>query len=185
MKPNEFLSVLAASCVVSSACNAQLVTNGGFEAPALTPSQFQTINVGAEPAGFAWTVVSGNVDVAYPPIPPFVQFGALEGNQALDLNGTQRGAISQTFATTVATRYRLSFVYTDNPFEGGVSSASIAVADESTEIARLNDSVSHSTATNSPPEPDAETSPYLYMTAACRHVRLPAGQPAPGSDVPR
>src|SRR5690606_27253774 len=65
----------------------------------------------------------------------------------------------------------------------GVSECSLFVVAQNTRAVALYRRLGF---TPSPyPEPDAETSPYLYMTAACRHVRLPAGQPAPGSDVPR
>ncbi len=134
---------------------ADLIVNGGFEAPALAPGAFLTIGPGGEPAGFGWTVSSGNVDVGHLPVSPFIAFDAFEGNQGLDLNGTQRGAIFQDFATNVGQMYLLSFVYADNPVEGGVSSADILVSDAALSTSLLSDSVFHSTSTNTP-VPDAD-----------------------------
>lgn len=134
---------------------ADLIVNGGFEAPALAPGAFLTIGPGGEPAGFAWTVSSGNVDVGHNPVSPFINFDAFEGNQGLDLNGTQRGAIFQDFATNVGQMYLLTFVYADNPVEGGISSADIRVSDVMLNSMLLSDSVFHSTSTNSP-VPDAD-----------------------------
>lgn len=132
-----------------STVRADLVINGGFEAPALGSGSFQTINPGAEPAGFGWTVSSGNVDLGHLPVAPFILFSAFEGNQGLDLNGTERGAIFQDFATVVGQAYQLTFAYADNPSEGGISSASILVSDVGLSSTLLSDSVSHSTSTNS------------------------------------
>ena len=136
-------------------CRGDLLINGGFESPALAPGTIQTIGPGGEPAGFVWQVSSGTVDLGHLPFSPFVQYAAFEGNQAVDLNGNERGALFQDFATTIGQSYLLSFAYADNPFEGGISSASVAVTDVGTSASLLSSSVSHSTSTNGPP-PDAD-----------------------------
>jgi hypothetical protein len=133
-----------------SVIQANLIVNGGFEAPVLASGSFLTINPGSEPTGFGWSVSSGNVDLGHLPVLPFVPFNAFEGNQGLDLNGTIRGAIFQDFATVMGQAYQLTFVYADNPSEGGVSSASIRVSDVGTNNGLLSNSVTHSTSINSP-----------------------------------
>src|SRR4051812_28643327 len=74
------LSSLCLAVVVSSwataPCRGDLLMNGGFESPALAAGAFVTIAPGGEPAGFAWTVSSGTVDLAFAPISPFVEFPA-------------------------------------------------------------------------------------------------------------
>jgi hypothetical protein len=106
-----------------------LLVNGGFEAPALNAGSYVTVDPNQEPPAFGWIVASGNVDVARLPLFPFIQYPAYEGFQALDLNGTESGAVSQDFATVVGQPYALNLAYSDNPFESGVSSASIVVTD--------------------------------------------------------
>lgn len=158
------LAALVAFSATDS-CSGNLLINGGFEAPVLNAGTFVTIAPGGEPAGFAWTVSSGTVDLAHPPIVPFVMFSAYEGKQALDLNGNDRGAIFQDFATTPGQAYLLSFAYADNPLEGGVKTASIAVTDLGTSTSLLSDSIAHSTSTNGPP-PDADTQIYTGVFTA-------------------
>lgn len=127
--------------------HANLLANGGFESPPQSPGGFVTIGVGAEPAGFAWTVTTGNIDVGNLPN-PFIDFSVPEGSQGLDLNGTVRGGVSQDFASEVGQTYRLTFVYSDNPSEGGISSADVRVSDVAGGGVLLSASVAHSTSTN-------------------------------------
>ena len=93
------LSSLCLAALVSfsatNTCHGGLLINGGFEAPALPAGTFMTIAPGGEPAGFAWHVSSGTVDLGDGPN-AFVQFPPFEGNQGLDLNGNERGACSRT-----------------------------------------------------------------------------------------
>ena len=111
---------------LNGVCQGSLLVNGGFEDPALSPGAFITISPGGEPAGFAWEVSSGTVDLAHLPVSPFVEYPAFEGVQALDLNGVGLGALFQDFATIAGETYLLSFAYADNPSEGGISTADIA-----------------------------------------------------------
>lgn len=145
--------LLSISIVIFSSVSmlqGDLLVNGGFEAPILGSGSFQTINIGAEPVGFGWTVSDDNVDLGHLPVAPFILFTAFEGNQGLDLNGTQRGAIFQDFATVAGQAYQLTFVYADNPSEVGISSASLLVSDVGLNSSLLSDSVSHGTSANSP-----------------------------------
>jgi Protein of unknown function (DUF642) len=154
------------------AASANLLVNGGFEAPALTPGAFTTIAPGGEPAGFAWKVASGDVDVAHLPVTPFVDYSAFEGNQGLDLNGTMLGAIYQDFATVAGQSYSLSLAYADNPDHlAVVKSASINVQAIATSGVLLATSISHSTSTNSPPIADWLTATFGF-TATGASTRL-------------
>lgn len=158
MVKGQLFSLMAATVIAfaaASVCPAGLLVNGGFESPVLAPGGFSTIGVGGEPAGFGWTVASGNVDVGHLPVVPFVLYSAHEGSQALDLNGTTRGSIFQDFATTIGQTYRLSFAYADNPFATGVSTADVKVTDVGSASDLISTSISHSTSTNSP-VPDAD-----------------------------
>src|SRR4051812_47231370 len=112
MRQMVFCAVSALS-VVSSASANQL-SNGGFEAPALAPNTFSTIAPGGEPVGFAWTVVSGDIDVAHLPLTSLgINFNAFELNQGIDLSGAQPGSIRQSFVTVPGQAYTLSFAYCD------------------------------------------------------------------------
>lgn len=130
------------------------ILNGGFEVPDLTPSGFQTIGVGGEPAGLGWTVESGTVDVATLPVSPFILYSAFEGQQGLDLNGVGPGEIFQDFATVPGQNYALSFAYSGNPLEGGGQSANVSLTDVGLDTLLLTSEVSHVTATNNPPDAD-------------------------------
>ena len=172
MKHSLFSSPILLAVAAFSAthvCHANLISNGGFEIPALASGNYQNITPGSEPTGFAWLVSSGDVDVAHLPVSPFINYTAYEGNQALDLNGNQKGAIYQDFTTIIGQLYSLSFAYADNPNESGAKTASIAVTDTSNTL--LSDSISHSTSTNSPVSADWKTFSRTF-TAASTTTRL-------------
>jgi hypothetical protein len=180
-------SIIGLTAVVAlsatSPSRGNLLVNGGFESPALTPGAFLTIAPGGEPAGFSWMVTSGTVDLGHLPVSPFIQYPAFEGNQALDLNGINRGALFQDFATTPGQAYLLSFAYTDNSDEGGVSTASIAVTDVGTSTSLLSSSVAHSTSTNGPP-PDADWQQLLgSFTAIGTTTRLAFASTSPSNSA--
>jgi len=155
MKRLVFLLVCLAAFTLPQHLYAQLLVNGGFETPVLSPGTFLTITPGNEPTGFGWTVLSGSVDVGYTPILPFVAYPAYQGNQALDLNGVNRGAVFQNFATVIGQTYTVSFAYADNPDElGSVKSASVVVTNVANSDILISDNIFHSTSTNSPPNAD-------------------------------
>lgn len=137
-----------AFAVTSPAVHANLLTNGGFEMPVISPP-YLDIGVGAEPAGFGWSVITNNVDV--------IRQGAFgwtaaefEGPQALDLVGFgSTGGIAQTFTTTPGQRYTLSFAYANNPGPGVPTPASANVTVASGGNTVLSQSISHGTATTS------------------------------------
>ncbi len=88
--------------VSNVAVPANLVSNGGFEAPRVATATFQTFAAGTNPNG--WVVESGSVDVVRSVWSPFEQA------QSLDLNGVGPGAIYQDLATTPGRNYYLDFV---------------------------------------------------------------------------
>jgi autotransporter-associated beta strand protein len=131
---------------------ANILLNGSFESPVVTPGTFLNISPGGEPAGFDWKVATGNIDLSGPN--PFIVYPAYDGNQAVDLNGFVRGSLYQDFPTVLGQHYSLNFAYADNPLEGGVKSAGVTVTDLLSSATLLATSVSHSTSTNSPPNGD-------------------------------
>ncbi|MEZ6073234.1 MAG: DUF642 domain-containing protein [Pirellulales bacterium] len=148
--------------------SANLITNGGFEIPNLDAGDYVTVLPGAEPLGFAWIVASGDVDVGNIPN-AFVDFPAPEGANGLDLNGTVRGSLFQDFSTTPGQTYELSFLFTDNPFEAGISTADVSVSDVLSDSVLLSDSISHSTANNGTAaagDGDPDTKSYLNSFVA-------------------
>ena len=115
----------------------ELLINGSFETPVVPPSppsnKFLTVNAGAEPAGFGWTVEFSNVEIV---AQGYIGGGgtlpfdgpAYHADQWLDLDGyPSPGAISQTFATVSGAPYALSFAYANNPYRGSDASATVSV----------------------------------------------------------
>jgi Protein of unknown function (DUF642)/PEP-CTERM motif len=151
------MSVLVSLAVIATLLlpnvgRANLLLNGSFESPVVTPGTFLNISPGGEPAGFDWKVASGNIDLAGPN--PFILYPPYDGIQAVDLNGFVRGSLYQDFPTVLGQQYSLNFAYADNPLEGGVKSAGVTVTDLLSSATLLATSVSHSTSTNSPPNGD-------------------------------
>lgn len=103
MKTNTFLVFTAAFAVAVHPTNAQLIVNGGFETPDTTG--LVTINAGQNTIA-PWVVGLHSVDVGDAVGNGFIVGPAFEGAQFLDLNGLQRGRLTQTFATTPGSLYR-------------------------------------------------------------------------------
>ena len=82
-------------------------------------------------------------------IPRSQCYGVSTASQVLDLNGFTRGTISQDFPTLAGQVYLTTFAYADNPRESGLSTASISVTDVGTTASLLNDSVAHSSSSDS------------------------------------
>jgi choice-of-anchor C domain-containing protein len=100
-----FLSVVL---IGPGKAKADLIVNGGFETPVLTPGQSQTLSAG-DSSMAPWVLTAGSVDV--------VQNGywpANQGNNSIDLNGVSPGTIQQTFATNPGVTYALTFAYACN-----------------------------------------------------------------------
>ncbi len=98
------LGALGASPVAAQ----NLVQNGDFEAPSITG----TLTLTGCPAGFAWCIGQGNIDLVESAWVP------AEGRQSLDLNGDAPGSIFQDLLTVPGLRYDLSFRLSGNP-DGG------------------------------------------------------------------
>jgi hypothetical protein len=111
--------------VAQNATAANLLVNGGFEAPAQGPTDYAAFNVGTQyPTTYipGWTVIQGNVDLTRA-----VDYGPLANTldpasvQDIDLIGDSSGSggvfggLSQAFATTPGQQYQLTFDYSHNP----------------------------------------------------------------------
>jgi choice-of-anchor C domain-containing protein len=84
------------------------LSDGGFESPVVPPHTFHTYFAG-ESVG-PWTVTSGSVELNGAGF-----WQSADGDQSLDLDGADTGAISQTFATNLLTTYRVSYSLAGNP----------------------------------------------------------------------
>lgn len=73
-RPSVFASAIALAALANllshNLSRANILLNGSFESPVVTPGSFLDISPGGEPAGFDWTVGTGNIDLAGPN--PFV-----------------------------------------------------------------------------------------------------------------
>lgn len=119
-----------------------LIINGGFETPD-TPTYMQ-VNGGQNTIA-PWVVGLHSVEVGDAVGNGFITGPAFEGGQFLDLNGLQKGQITQAFATTPGSLYTLTFAYTDNywePAAPGPASARVRVFDGLGD--RLNQTITHS-----------------------------------------
>ncbi|MFD8542775.1 choice-of-anchor C family protein [Streptomyces sp. NPDC059649] len=82
--------------------------DGSFESPKVKPNTFDEFATGQSFG--PWRVTSGNVDLI-----GAGYWQAAEGDQSLDLNGTDAGAASQTFTTKAGTRYTVTYSLAGNP----------------------------------------------------------------------
>ncbi|MER6392449.1 choice-of-anchor C family protein [Streptomyces sp. NPDC059382] len=85
--------------------------DGSFEYPAAPVNAFTTVSAGQSIG--PWKVTGGAVDLIGAGF-----WQAAEGDQSVDLNATQAGAVAQTFATTAGQRYTVTYSLAANP-EGG------------------------------------------------------------------
>lgn len=141
MKKHTFLVFAMAVAAAIHPTNAQLIINGGFESPD-TPN-YIGIKAGQNTIA-PWVVGLHSVEVGDAVGNGFLIGPAFEGGQTLDLNGLQRGRITQAFATTPGSPYTLTFAYTDNYYEPaapGPASARVRVFDGLGD--RLNQTITH------------------------------------------
>ncbi len=101
----------AAALVAALPASANLVSNGGFEDPAIS-GNFTTY--GASSTLGAWTVDSGSIDLIHSYWQPS------EGEQSIDLDGNEAASISQVVNVPSAGNYTLSFDMSGN-VDGGPS----------------------------------------------------------------
>ncbi|MFI5617866.1 choice-of-anchor C family protein [Streptomyces sp. NPDC051567] len=101
----------AGSVVVMATPSAAAVSrfdDGSFEYPTAPANAFTTLAAGQSIG--PWKVVSGSVDLIGAGF-----WQAAEGNQSVDLNGNQTGAVSQTFSTIVGRTYTVTYALASNP----------------------------------------------------------------------
>ncbi|MEU7430968.1 choice-of-anchor C family protein [Streptomyces sioyaensis] len=96
----------------SSAAAVSHFDDGSFETPKVAPNSFHTFTTGQSIG--PWKVTSGSVDVK-----DAGYWQAAEGDQSLDLSGTESGAVSQTFATKPGIRYTVTYSLAGNPHPEG------------------------------------------------------------------
>jgi choice-of-anchor C domain-containing protein len=96
--------VVLLTCV--GAVSANLVTNGGFEAP-IAANPWTTIFAGNGLTG--WSIDSGSIDLIHNYWQPH------SGDQSLDLSGNSPARISQMIPTTPGATYDLTFWMAGNP----------------------------------------------------------------------
>jgi hypothetical protein len=103
-------AVIALFIALPASAAQGLVRNGGFERPDVV-GDFETFLAGEtiENAD-EWTVDFGSVDVVSQPT-----FDVRAGEQAVDLNGNERGSISQVLDTVANEDYALRFSLAGNP----------------------------------------------------------------------
>jgi hypothetical protein len=102
---------------ISTTANAQIVTNGGFEAPVVVDPCCNT----SPPAVIPGWTATPNVNVVNGTFSSTNGNLAFEGNQYLDLVGQGgTGSISQILTTDVGQLYTLSFAYSHNLFSGAL-----------------------------------------------------------------
>jgi len=88
----------------------ELITNGGFESPVNAfAGGFTTYTSGLD----GWTINYGSVDLIN------TYWAPVAGSYSLDLNGSEAGAISQSFATEIGKTYNVSFSMAGNTDGGG------------------------------------------------------------------
>jgi hypothetical protein len=105
MKMSILVSLTVLATLLShNVVRANVLLNGSFESPVVTPGTFLDLSAGGEPAGFNWKVATGTIDLAGPN--PFILFPPYDGIQAVDLNGNNRGSVYQDFPTVTVNNTR-------------------------------------------------------------------------------
>lgn len=117
LRPASFsLRAMIGVCACAAPLNAQnLITNGGFEEPAVPADDPDGGTLLVAPASLpgGWELTAGSIDIlrrdgATPYQTP-------EGAQAIDLNGISRGSIRLLLNATGDAVYRLTFAIAGNP----------------------------------------------------------------------
>ncbi|MCX4588140.1 choice-of-anchor C family protein [Streptomyces sp. NBC_01481] len=98
----------ASRLAASSTAAVSRFDDGSFETPKVKPNTFDGFAAGQSFG--PWKVASGTVDLI-----GAGYWQAAEGDQSLDLNGNDAGAVSQTFTTRPGTRYTVTYSLAGNP----------------------------------------------------------------------
>jgi hypothetical protein len=101
-------AVVTSTLLVATPASASDLANGGFESPSIGGLSY--LNFSTAPAGFGWTVASGEVDIFGGP-----SWQPATGAQGLDLNGWIPGAIYQDVTFSMAGTCTVSFDMSANP----------------------------------------------------------------------
>jgi Protein of unknown function (DUF642)/PEP-CTERM motif len=154
MPKHSFVAIISiALAFLCSNCPASMagIVNGSFEIPNVGVTGITEISPGHEPAGFAWKVDAGTVEVfgdRYSGLPG----PAFDGTQLLDLNGVSIGTLSQTFTTSPGTLYQLSFAYANNYVHTNKTSPALATVHLTDAVSGTNlitpYTISHGTSTS-------------------------------------
>lgn len=104
--------------VAAPASAAAGLNDGGFEQTAIWPNSYRTVPAGQSVG--AWRVTSGDVDIVHAKF-----WQSAEGEQSLDLNGLEPGAIEQTLHTKPGSSYVVTFALSGNPDHQGVVSGQV------------------------------------------------------------
>lgn len=120
------IHALVALTMAGAACSASatnLITNGGFEAPAVPAGGYTIYGAGGDIGG--WTVTGSSVlTLATDYAEPGVTFPAHSGLVSLDITGagnTGNGGVQQSLTLAVGAQYRLSFWLANTDGGGNVN----------------------------------------------------------------
>ncbi|GGZ45150.1 hypothetical protein GCM10010387_44550 [Streptomyces inusitatus] len=94
-----------------SAATVSRFDDGSFEYPTAPANSFSTLTAGQSIG--PWKVASGTVDLIGAGF-----WQAAEGDQSVDLNGGQAGAVAQTFTTIPGRTYTVTYALAANPAGG-------------------------------------------------------------------
>ncbi|MEV6979484.1 choice-of-anchor C family protein [Kitasatospora sp. NPDC093806] len=115
--------LLAGSGVASGATRAfSRFDDGSFETPKIAANSFQGFTAG-QVIG-PWRVAAGSVDLI-----GAGYWQAAEGDQSVDLSGSNAGTVTQTFTTTPGTTYSVTYSIAGNPNAGPVVKTGQALVD--------------------------------------------------------
>ncbi|MGO4754919.1 choice-of-anchor C family protein [Streptomyces sp. 2MCAF27] len=104
-------TALAAAPAAPATATVSRFDDGSFEYPTAPANAFSTLSSGQSIG--PWKVTSGAVDLIGAGF-----WQAAEGNQSVDLNAVQPGAVAQTFSTQAGRKYTVRYSLAANP-EGG------------------------------------------------------------------
>lgn len=132
------LAAAAIGLIPTSAYSAELVTNGGFEQPVVSPPCCNTV----PPDSLNGWTATPNVNVVLGTFSSTNGNLAFEGDQYLDLVGQGgTGSIYQDLTTTAGQMYELTFAFSHNLF----TPSSATSASASVEVGSLFDVIMHDT----------------------------------------
>ncbi|MFF2045321.1 choice-of-anchor C family protein [Kitasatospora sp. NPDC058170] len=100
--------LLVGAATTASAQTASHFDDGSFEYPRAAANSFTTLTAG-QTIG-PWRVTAGSVDLIGAGF-----WQAAEGDQSVDLNGGNSGAVAQTFTTVPGASYTVTYALAGNP----------------------------------------------------------------------